>query len=63
MVATNKIFTQGLIKQTSNPLDMMIEGDGFFQIQMPDGSIGYTRDGTGLKETRAVNASKPQLVE
>lgn len=45
MVATNKNFSQGLIKQTSNPLDMMVEGDGFFQIRLPDGTIGYTRDG------------------
>jgi flagellar basal-body rod protein FlgG len=46
MVATNKSFSQGLIKQTSNPLDLMVEGDGFFQIRLPDGSIGYTRDGS-----------------
>lgn len=46
LVATNKIFTQGVINQTSNPLDLMVEGDGFFQVRLPDGSLGYTRDGS-----------------
>jgi len=46
LVATSKVFTQGVISQTSNPLDLMIEGDGFFQIRLPDGSIGYSRDGS-----------------
>ncbi len=46
MVATDKVFTQGQMQQTGNPLDMMIEGDGFFQIRLPDGTIGYTRDGS-----------------
>lgn len=44
-VATTKLFTQGDIVQTDNPLDLVIEGDGFFQVQMPDGSNAYTRDG------------------
>ncbi len=41
-----KIFTQGTIAQTNNPLDVAIEGDGFFQVTKPDGSIAYTRDGS-----------------
>lgn len=44
-VATTKIFTQGDFQQTDNPLDLVIEGDGFFQIQMPDGTTAYTRNG------------------
>ena len=44
-VATTKIFTQGDFQQTENPLDLVIEGNGFFQIQMPDGTINYTRNG------------------
>jgi flagellar basal-body rod protein FlgG len=44
-VATVKIFTQGDFQSTDNPYDMVIEGDGFFQIQMPDGTINYTRNG------------------
>jgi flagellar basal-body rod protein FlgG len=46
LVATNKDFMQGSVRQTSNPLDLMIEGDGFLQVRLPDGTIGYTRDGS-----------------
>ncbi len=46
LVATEKVFTQGNISQTGNPLDMAIQGRGFFQVQMPDGSVAYSRDGT-----------------
>jgi len=46
MVSTNKNFSQGTVISTSNPLDLMIEGDGFFQLQMPDGDRSYTRDGS-----------------
>lgn len=45
-VATEKMFTQGNLQQTDNHLDMAIQGRGFFQILMPDGSEAYTRDGT-----------------
>lgn len=45
-VATEKLHTQGNIQQTGNALDMAINGRGFFQILMPDGSLSYTRDGT-----------------
>jgi flagellar basal-body rod protein FlgG len=43
--ATQRIFQQGSLNQTSNELDWAIQGDGFFQITLPDGSIAYTRDG------------------
>ncbi len=46
LVATEKVFTQGNISQTGNPLDMAIQGRGFFQVQMPDGTLAYSRDGT-----------------
>jgi flagellar basal-body rod protein FlgG len=45
-VSTAKVFTQGNIVQTGNNLDMAINGRGFFQILMPDGSTAYTRDGS-----------------
>lgn len=45
-VATEKLFNQGNITQTNNSLDMAIEGRGFFQILLPDGSQAYTRDGS-----------------
>lgn len=44
-IATQKIFSQGDFTQTGNSLDVVIEGDGFFQVTMPDGSTAYTRDG------------------
>jgi len=46
VVSTEKIFQQGTMTQTSNSLDVAINGRGFFQIQMPDGSAAYTRDGS-----------------
>jgi flagellar basal-body rod protein FlgG len=42
---TAKIETQGSLQTTGNSLDIAIQGSGFFQIQMPDGRTGYTRDG------------------
>jgi flagellar basal-body rod protein FlgG len=42
---TQKIDTQGTPTQTGNSLDVMIQGSGFFQVQMPDGTTAYTRDG------------------
>ncbi len=45
VVSTAKSYTQGNLLTTNNSLDLAIEGRGFFQIQMPDGSTGYTRDG------------------
>ena len=45
-VATERLFSQGSLTQTNNPLDIAINGNGFFQIQMPDGTTAYTRDGS-----------------
>ncbi|MCM2281617.1 MAG: flagellar basal-body rod protein FlgG [Bdellovibrionaceae bacterium] len=47
--AIQKDFDPGSIKQTKNPLDIAIEGPGFFPVQLPDGQIGYTRDGSFKK--------------
>lgn len=44
-VATEKIHTQGNLQQTGNEKDVAIQGKGFFQVLMPDGSTAYTRDG------------------
>ena len=44
--ATNRIFVQGNVQTTDNPTDLCIQGEGFFQIQMPDGTTAYTRDGS-----------------
>jgi flagellar basal-body rod protein FlgG len=45
-VATSRSFTQGNLQQSSNPLDVAVRGSGFFEIQTPDGTPGYTRDGS-----------------
>jgi flagellar basal-body rod protein FlgG len=46
VVATDRQFQQGNIVTTGNPLDLAIQGRGFFEILLPDGSQAYTRDGT-----------------
>ena len=45
-VATSRIFTQGNLQQTGNQLDLAINGNGFFPVQLPDGTQAYTRDGS-----------------
>lgn len=67
-VATQRIFSQGDFQQTENPLDLVIEGDGFFQVQRPDGTTAYTRagafkkDGTGRLVTSDGFALQPNLI-
>ena len=51
-VSTARIFTQGNIQKTDNALDLGIQGEGFFQILMPDGTTGYTRDGSFQKDNQ-----------
>ncbi len=45
-VATARSFAQGNLQQSTNPLDVAVKGNGFFEIQLPDGTTGYTRDGS-----------------
>ena len=45
-VATERIHTQGNLQQTANDKDVAIQGAGFFQVLLPDGTTGYTRDGS-----------------
>ncbi|WP_263261020.1 flagellar basal-body rod protein FlgG [Pseudomonas sp. RIT-PI-S] len=46
IVGTQKNFTAGSLQTTDQPLDMAVNGRGFFQVMQPDGTISYTRDGT-----------------
>ncbi len=46
VVATEKLHSQGKLTNTGNTFDMAVQGKGFFQILMPDGSLAYTRDGS-----------------
>jgi flagellar basal-body rod protein FlgG len=66
--ASNEIiFTQGAMNQTGNPLDMAIQGSGFFQVQQPSGTLAYTRAGSfQLNQTGTVvdingDALQPQI--
>ncbi len=51
-VTTARIHTQGNLQQTGNGLDLGINGAGFFQITLPDGTIAYTRDGSFQKDNQ-----------
>jgi flagellar basal-body rod protein FlgG len=51
-IATERNFSQGGLTQTGNSLDIAIQGEGFFQIQLPDGTLGYTRDGAFQKDSQ-----------
>jgi len=46
VVGTEKLFSQGELVQTNNPLDIAVQGRGFMQVTMPDGTVAYTRDGS-----------------
>jgi flagellar basal-body rod protein FlgG len=67
-VATSSQFDQGPLQQTSNRFDLAIEGDGFFKVQLPDGSFAYTRDGefkpdsTGRLVTTDGYAAQPEVL-
>lgn len=50
-VATERIFTQGNPQQTGNDKDLMVNGNGFFQVLLPDGTTAYTRDGSFQKDS------------
>lgn len=58
-VATSRTFSQGSLQQSNNNLDVAIQGNGFFQVTMPDGTTGYTRDGSFQLDSqgRVVNSS------
>lgn len=66
-VANEIVFSQGSFSQTNNPLDLVIQGRGFFQVRMPSGDISYTRDGSfqldkdGNLVTSAGNPIEPQI--
>ena len=51
-VGTPRIMTQGTLLPTGNTLDLAIRGEGFFKIQMPDGTFSYTRDGSFMMDAQ-----------
>jgi flagellar basal-body rod protein FlgG len=46
LTAVQRIDSQGSLEQTSRPLDLAIQGEGYFEVQMPNGNTAYTRDGS-----------------
>src|SRR5690606_24849737 len=61
--AVQKVFSQGDLTSTGNQLDVAIEGDGFFQVQLPDGTTAYSRAGSfQLDETGQLVTSDGYLV-
>jgi len=52
IVSTERVFTQGTLQQTGDELSIAVNGLGFFQVAMPDGSLAYTRDGTFQKDNQ-----------
>lgn len=62
--AIHGIFTQGNFQATSNPLDLIVEGEGFFRVSLLDGREGYTRDGSfTLNSEGAITTSSGHYVE
>lgn len=67
IVATEKIYTQGGLTTSGNAFDLAIDGQGFFQILMPDGRMGYSRDGSlsrnadGLLTTDSGYVVQPEI--
>ena len=51
-VGTPRLMSQGTLSQTGNDLDIAIRGEGFFKIQVPDGTYAYTRDGTFQRDAQ-----------
>ncbi len=51
-VSTARLFTQGNLQKTDSPLDVAVQGSGFFQVLLPDGTTGYTRDGSFQKDNQ-----------
>jgi flagellar basal-body rod protein FlgG len=46
LASVQRLHQQGPVEPTQRPLDLAIEGEGFFQVQLPNGQVGFTRDGT-----------------
>ncbi len=64
LASTQGLMFQGALKNSTNPLDWAIQGDGFFQVRLPDGTTGYTRDGQFLLDAsrQLVTASGYRLI-
>lgn len=62
--ATQKLFSQGSLQSTENKMDIALEGEGFFKVQLYDGSVAYTRDGSfKVDSNRQVVTANGYLLE
>jgi flagellar basal-body rod protein FlgG len=63
LAAVQRLHSQGPVEETSRPLDVAIEGEGFFQVQLPNGQTAYTRDGSfGISDTGTLVTSEGYTV-
>jgi flagellar basal-body rod protein FlgG len=62
LVATTRVFSPGEMSQTGAELDVAINGDGFFEVLMPDGNVAYTRDGALKRSSEGVVTTSGGLV-
>ncbi|MCG8374422.1 MAG: flagellar basal-body rod protein FlgG [Balneolales bacterium] len=60
-VATIRNFSQGSVAETGNAMDIAISGDGFFQVELPDGNIAYTRDGNFMRDSTGLMVNNSGL--
>jgi flagellar basal-body rod protein FlgG len=61
--AVQRVHTGGSLEQTNRPLDLALEGDGYFQVQLPNGQVAYTRDGSfSISDTGTLVTSGGQTV-
>jgi flagellar basal-body rod protein FlgG len=61
--AVQRLHSQGAVEETSRPMDLAIEGDGMFQVQLPNGQVAYTRDGSfGISDTGTLVTSNGYTV-
>lgn len=60
-VATIRNFMQGPVQETGNPLDIALSGSGFFQVELPDGNLAYTRDGSFSRDANGLMVNNSGL--
>jgi flagellar basal-body rod protein FlgG len=64
LVSTEKTFSQGNLMTTDNAMDLAIDGNGFFQVLLPDGRMGYTRDGSfGMNAEGVMTTSSGYILQ
>jgi flagellar basal-body rod protein FlgG len=60
--STERVLTQGALMKTENPLDIAINGIGYFQVQLPDGTAAYTRDGNFARNSQGQMVTQSGMI-